>query len=151
MNTERENNQQEEMTTLTPEVNLVVELNSDVLKALHSIQAELQSFREDNLDERKEQRAINEALLHNMTGGIPQGKPTQSTNRSKIEAYHEWASIPREEKKEGTLEATKGYHHSPATGDSLSPRRKRKRSDDILQGEFRKIRARTYEGELNTG
>ena len=76
MNTEEENSQQKEMTTPTPEVNLVVKLNSDVLKNLHTLQAELKSFREDSLYERKEQQAINEALLRNMTGGIPQGKPT---------------------------------------------------------------------------
>ena len=36
-NTEEENSQQEEMNTPTSEVNLVVELNSDVLKNLHSL------------------------------------------------------------------------------------------------------------------
>ena len=89
MNTEEENNREEEMTTPTPEVNLVVELNSDMLRTLHDLQAEMKSFKEDSLNERKEHRAINEALLRNMTGGIPQGKPTQSTNRSKREPYHE--------------------------------------------------------------
>ena len=108
-------------------------------------------MREDSLNERKEQQVINEALLCNMMGGIPQGKPTHSTNRSKREPYHERANIPREAVKGSTPEATKGYHHSPTSGDSLSPQRKRKRSDDNLQGEFRKIRASTYEGEVNTG
>ena len=98
MNTEEENIRLEEMTTPTPEVNLVVELNSDVLKTLHSLQAELKSFREDSLNERKEQQVINEALLPNMTGGRPQGN-TQSTNRSKREPYHERASSPREVEK----------------------------------------------------
>ena len=83
MNTKEGNSRQEEMTTPTPEVKLVVKLNSDVLKNLHSLQAEQKSFREDSLNERKEQQAINEALLRNMTRGSPQGKPTQSTNRSK--------------------------------------------------------------------
>ena len=64
------------MTTPTLEVNLVVELNSDVLKNLHSLQDELKSFREDSWNERKEQQVINEALLHNMMGVSPQGKPT---------------------------------------------------------------------------
>ena len=61
MNTKEENTRPEEMTTPTPEVNFVVELNSDVLKTLHSLQAELKSFREDSLNEIKEQQAINEA------------------------------------------------------------------------------------------
>ena len=96
MNTEEENSRQGEMTTPTLEVNLVVEINFDMLKNLHSLQAELKSFREDSLNERKEQQAINEALLHNMMGGSPQGKYTQPTNRSKRETYHEQASSPRE-------------------------------------------------------
>ena len=136
MNTERENSRQEEMTTPTPEVNLVVELNSDVLKTLHSLQAEMKSFKEDSLNERKEHRAINEALLRNMTGWSPQGKPTQSINRSKREPYHEQDGSPREAEKEGTPEATKGDHHSPASDDSLDRRRKRQRNDDSLQGEY---------------
>ena len=89
MNTERENSQKEEMTTPTLEVNLVVELNFDVLKTLHSLQVELKRFKEDNLNERKEHQAINEASLRNMTGGSVQSKPTQSTNISKREPYHE--------------------------------------------------------------
>ena len=87
-----------------------------------------------------------------MTGGIPQGKPTHSTKKYKREPYHKQASNPGEEKKEErTLEASKGYHHSPSSEDSLSPCRKKQRSNDSLQGGFRKIRAPTYEGELNTG
>ena len=76
MNTEEENSRQGKMTSPNPEVKLVVNLTSDVLKTLHSIQAELKSFREDILNERKEHQAINEALLRNMAGGSPQGKPT---------------------------------------------------------------------------
>ena len=96
MNTEEENSRQEEMTTPTSEVNLVVELNPDVLKTLHNLQAALKSFGEDSINERKEQQPINEALLRNMMGGSPQGKPTQSTDRYKREPYHEWANSPRE-------------------------------------------------------
>ena len=87
-----------------------------------------------------------------MTGGILQGKSTQSTNRSKREPYHKQASIPREEEKqECTPEAPKGYHDSPSSEDTLSPHRKKQRSNYNPQGEFRKIRAPTYEGEVNTG
>ena len=128
---------------------LVVDLNSDVLKTLHSLQAELKSFREVSLNERKEQHAINEALLCNMMGGSLKGKPNQSTNISKREPYHEQASSPREAENEGTPKATKGDHHSPASDDSLSPQRKRQRNDDSLQREYRKVRAPTYEGEVN--
>ena len=35
----------------------------------------MQSFRDDNLNEIKEQQAINEPLLRKMMGGIPQGNP----------------------------------------------------------------------------
>ena len=86
-----------------------------------------------------------------MMGGSQQGKTTQSTNRSKREPYRKWASIPREEEKEErTPETPKGDYHSPSSDGSLSPRRKKQRSDDSLQGGFRKIRASTYEGEVNT-
>ena len=87
-----------------------------------------------------------------MMGGIPQGKSTHSANSSKRKPYHKWASIPREgEKEEHTPEAPKGYHHSPSSDDSLSPQRKKQRSNDRLQREFRTIRAPTYEGEVNMG
>ena len=59
------------MNTSTLEAELVLELNSDILKTIHSLQVELQSFREDSLNEKKEHQAINEALLRNMMGGIP--------------------------------------------------------------------------------
>ena len=71
MNTEEENSHQGKMTTPTLEAELVVELNFDVFKTLHSLQDELKSFIEDSLNERKEQQAINESLLRNMMGGIP--------------------------------------------------------------------------------
>jgi len=92
MNIEEENKWQEDMTTPTSKVNLVVELNSNVMRNLHSIQDELKSIREYSLNERKE----------------------------------------------GSPEATKGYHHSPTSDDSLSPWRKRQRNDDSLQGYFEK-------------
>ena len=103
MNTEEENSRQGNMTTPTPEVKMVVELNSDVSKTLHSLQVELKIFREDILSEMKEQQAINEALLSNMIGGSPQGKPTPSTNHSKREPYPKRVSSPRKEGKECTL------------------------------------------------
>ena len=80
----------------------MVELNFDILKTIHNLQAELQSLREFSVNERKEQQqqAINKALLRNMTGGILEGKPTSFTNSSKREPYHKWVSSPREDKKE---------------------------------------------------
>ena len=139
INTKRENSRQEEMTTPTPEVKLVVELNFDVLKTLHSLQAELKSFREDSLNERKEQQAINEALLRNMTRGILQGNPTWSTNRSKRKPYHKRASSPREEgKEERTTKAQKGDHHSPSSDDSLSPKERNKEVMTVFRGSLEK-------------
>ena len=61
----------------------MVVLNSDIVKTIQSIQAKLHSFNDDNMNEKKEEQVINEALLWNMMGGIPQGKPTHSTNRLK--------------------------------------------------------------------
>ena len=71
MNTEEYNKRQGKLNTPTQEVELVVELNFDLIKTIQSLQVDLQSFRDDNLNERKEQQATNEALLWNMTGGIP--------------------------------------------------------------------------------
>ena len=88
------------MNTTTQEEELMVELNPDIMKTIQSLQADLKIFRDDNINERKEQQAINEALLRNMMGGIPQGKTTHSTNRFKKEPYHKRASNPREEGKE---------------------------------------------------
>ena len=99
MNIEEENSQQGKVNTPTSKAELVIELNFDVLKTLHSLQAELKSFREDSLNERKEQQAINESLLRNMMGGSPQGKPTLSTNISKREPKPNQASSPRGEEK----------------------------------------------------
>ena len=63
MNIEEDNSWQGKLNTPTQEVELVVELNSDILKTIQSLQADLQSFRDDNLNERKEQQAIIESLL----------------------------------------------------------------------------------------
>ena len=79
---------------------MVVELNSNILKTIKSLQADLQSFKDDNMNERKEQQSINETLLQNMMEGIPQGKPTHSTKRFKKEFYYKWESNLREEGKE---------------------------------------------------
>ena len=51
------------MNTPTQEAELVVELNYDIMKTIQSLQADLQSLKDDNLNERKEQQEINEALL----------------------------------------------------------------------------------------
>ena len=52
--------------------------------------------------------------------------------------YHERANNPREAKKEGTPEATKGDHHSPSSDDSLSPQRKKKEMMTVFGESFKK-------------
>ena len=54
MNTEEDNSRQGKLTTPTQEAELLVELNSDIMKTIQSLQVDLQSFRDDNLNERKE-------------------------------------------------------------------------------------------------
>ena len=99
----------------------------------------------------KDKQAINEALLQNMAGGSLQGNPTHSTNKFKKYFYDDRASITKEEgKEEHTPEPPEKYYHSLSSDNSLSPCRKKQGNDDNLQGEFRKIRAPTYEGEMNT-
>ena len=56
------------MNSPTREEELVVELNSDLMKTIQILQAYLQRFKYDNINERKEQKAINENLLLNLTG-----------------------------------------------------------------------------------
>ena len=50
MNIEEDTSWQGKVNTPTQEAELVVELNSDIFKTIHSVQAELQSFREDSLN-----------------------------------------------------------------------------------------------------
>ena len=71
MNIVEDNSRQLKLNIPTQESELVVELNYDIMKTIQSLQAYLQSFRDDNMNERKEHQAINEALLQNMMGGIP--------------------------------------------------------------------------------
>ena len=54
----------------------MVELNSDLMKTIQSMQVDLQSFKDHNMNERKEQKTINEDLLQNITGVDPHGQPT---------------------------------------------------------------------------
>ena len=85
--------------------------------------------------------------MRKMMGGIPQGKPTHSTNSFKKEYYHKLAHSLREEgKEEHTIEHPKRDYHSPSSDDSRSPCRKKHRNHDNLQGKFRKIKSPTYEG-----
>ena len=49
------------------------------------------------------------------------------------------------------LARPEGDHHSLSSDDSLSRCRKKLRNDDNIQGEFRKIKSQTYEGEMNIG
>ena len=72
MNTEEHNSRQGKLNTPTQEAELVVELNSDILKTIQSLQSYLQSFKNDKMNEKNEWQAINESLLWNMTGGILQ-------------------------------------------------------------------------------
>ena len=55
MNTEEDNNRQGKLNNPTQEAELVVELNYDLMKTIQSLQAKLQSFKDDNLNEIKEQ------------------------------------------------------------------------------------------------
>ena len=50
MNIEEDNNQQGKLNAPTREEELVVELNSDILKPIQSLQADLQSIKDDNIN-----------------------------------------------------------------------------------------------------
>ena len=109
-------------------------MNFDILKTIQSLQVDLHIFKDDNMNERKEQQEINESLLRNMKGGIPQGKPTHSTNKFKKEFYHKQANNPKEEgKEEHTPKLLERDYHSLSSDNSLSPYRKKQNNDDNLQ------------------
>ena len=63
MNMEEDNSRKGKLNTPTREEELVVELNFDILKTIQSLQEDLQIFKDDNMNERKEKKLINEALL----------------------------------------------------------------------------------------
>ena len=52
MNVEEDNKRQGKLNSPTREEELVVELNSDILKTIQSMQVDLQSFKDDNMHER---------------------------------------------------------------------------------------------------
>ena len=51
MNTKEDNSQQGKINTPTLKEELVVELNYDILKTIQSLQADLQSFKDHNMNE----------------------------------------------------------------------------------------------------
>ena len=122
------------------------------MKTIQSIQVYFHSFRDDNLNEIKEQEVINESFVVKHDGRKLQRKHIDSINRFKKEFCHKRESSSREEaKQEHTLEPPKEYYYSLSSDDSLSPWRKKLRNDDNLQGEFQEIKSPTYEGEINIG
>ena len=52
MKMEEDNKRQGKLNSPTREEELVVELNYDILKTIQSVQADLQSFKDDNMHER---------------------------------------------------------------------------------------------------
>ena len=152
MNTEEDNSWKGELTTPTWEEELVVELNPNIVKTIQSLQEDLESFKDDNMNERKEQQEINESLLLNMPGRIPHGQPTRSTNKTKENNHCKQGSGPREGgKEEHTLELLERDYNNISSDNPLSPWRKSLKLDANLQRVFRKIKSPTYEGEMNTG
>ena len=53
MDIEEDNNRQGNLNSPTQEVELVVKLNSNLMKAIPSLQEDLQSFKDDNMNKRK--------------------------------------------------------------------------------------------------
>ena len=69
------------------------------MKTIQSIQVYFHSFRDDNLNEIKEQQVNNEAFVVKHDGRKLQQKPTHSTNRFKKEFYHKQAAREMKENK----------------------------------------------------
>ena len=144
MDTEENNSRHGNLNSPFRKKELMVELNFDLMKTI-------QSFKYDNINERREQKEINEALLRNLTGVNPHRKPTHSTNKFEENCHHKRTSSPREEGREKhTPDFIEEEYQSSSSDGSPSPCKKTQKNDDILQGEFRKIKAPNYEGEMNT-
>ena len=94
------------------------------------------------MNERKEQKAINEYLLLNLTRVNLHGQPTHSTNKSKENYHHKRrTSSPNDEGwEEHTHDLLEEEYHISSSDDSPSPCKKRHKNDDILQGEFQKMK-----------
>ena len=80
MDTEENNSRHGNLNSPFRKKELMVELNFDLMKTI-------QSFKYDNINERREQKEINEALLRNLKGVNPHRQATQSTKKYK-ENYH---------------------------------------------------------------
>ena len=63
MDIEENNSQQGNLNSPTREEELMVELNFNLMKTIQSLQVYLHISKDDNMNERIEHNAINEALL----------------------------------------------------------------------------------------
>ena len=109
-------------------------LNFDLMNTIESLQVDLQCFKDENMNERWEQKAINEALLQNLTGVNPHRQSTHSTNKSNENYHHKIRTkSPREEGwEEHTPEFIQEEYQSSSSNGSPSPCKKRHKNDDIL-------------------
>ena len=152
MDIEENKSRQGNINSPPREEEIVVELNFDLMKNIQSLQEDLQSFKNENMNERREQKAISEALLRSLIGVNPHRHSTHSISKSKENCHHKRRtnSLREEGREENTLDFIDEEYQSSSSDGSPSPCKKRQKNDDNLQGEFRKIKAPTYEGETNT-
>ena len=68
MDAEENNSRHGNLNSPPGEEEILVELNLDLMNTIQSLQVDLLSFRDDNTNERREQKEINESLLQILTG-----------------------------------------------------------------------------------
>jgi hypothetical protein len=116
----------------------------EVLETMRNLIVELQFFKADNEKLKKaqqEQQEINEVLLCSI---VTKKSPKDNNNDEEVNKRVSKNSGPETEKGDNSSEGT------PLAEDKTKTYRKRKQVDQ-LEGEFKKIKPATFNGESNTG
>ena len=108
------------------------------MNTIQSLQVDLLSFRDDNMNERREQKEINESLLRILTGVNSHRQSTHSTNKYKENCHHKSRinSLIKEGREEHTPDFIEEEYQSSSSDGSPSPCKKSQKNYDSLQGEF---------------
>jgi hypothetical protein len=117
---------------------------TEVLETMRNLIVELQVFKADNEKLKKaqqEQQEINEVLLHSI---VTKKIPKDDNHEEEVSKRASKNYGVKTEKGDSSSEGT------PSAEDKTLPDRKRKQTDH-LEGEFKKIKPATFDGESRTG
>jgi hypothetical protein len=117
---------------------------TEVLETMRNLIVELQVFKADNEKLKKaqhEQQEINEVLLRSI---VTKKRPKDDNLEEEVNKRDSKNYGAKTEKGDNSSEGT------PSAEDKTIPNRKRKQTDH-LEGEFKKIKPATFDGESRTG